>query len=318
MGELVLLGRLERAATGATLSPSGSAPKLPFPVPPPPVYGLAIAVEDPSDEVKLSGVLQRMVDEDPSLSVDSNPETGETVLRGQGEMHLRSALERLARVYGLRVKAARPRVPFKQSIRRAVHQHTRLKRQTGGHGQFADVKLDIAPRGRGEGFLFVDRIAGGAVPRQYIPAVAAAAEAACEKGPLGFPVIDVAVTLVDGGFHSVDSSEMAFKSATRIAMLDGLGKADPMLLEPIDHVTLAVPSAFLANAQHLVTARDGRILGYGEKAGWDGWDELTALMPEVELHDLIIELRSQTLGLGTYTTRFDHYAESRRAVPQPG
>lgn len=317
MGELVLLGRLERAATGATLSPSGSAPKLPFPDPPPPVYGLAIAVEDPSDEVKLSGVLQRMVDEDPSLSVDSHPETGETVLRGQGEMHLRSALERLARVYGLRVNAARPRVPFKQSIRRAVHQHTRLKRQTGGHGQFADVKLDIAPRGRGEGFLFVDRIAGGAVPRQYIPAVAAAAEAACEKGPLGFPVIDVAVTLVDGGFHSVDSSEMAFKNATRIAMLEGLGKADPMFLEPIDHVTLAVPSTFLANVQHLVTARDGRILGYEEKAGWDGWDELTALMPEIELHDLIIELRSQTLGLGTYTTRFDHYAESRRAAPHP-
>ena len=317
-GELVLLGRLERGASGATLSPSGSAPKLPFPVPPPPVYALALAVQDPSDEVKLSGVLQRMVDEDPSLSVDSSPETGETVLRGQGEMHLRSALERLARVYGLRVQAARPRVPFKQSIRRAVHQHTRLKRQTGGHGQFADVKLDIAPRGRGEGFLFVDRIAGGAVPRQYIPAVAAAAEAACEKGPLGFPVIDVAVTLVDGGFHSVDSSELAFKNATRISMMEGLGKADPMLLEPIDHVTLAVPSTFLANAQHLVTTRDGRILGYGEKEGWGGWDELTALIPEVELHDLIIKLRSQTLGLGTYTTRFDHYAEARRAAPQPG
>ncbi len=295
-----MLGRLERAATGATLSPSGSAQPLAFPEPPPPVYGLAIATEDRKDDVKLSAALQKLVDEDPSLAVETNPETGETLLWGQGEIHLRTATEHLARAYGLRLKTARPQVPFKETIRHAVHQHTRLKRQTGGHGQFADVKLDIAPRGRGEGFLFVDRIVGGAVPRQYIPAVADAAETACGKGPLGHPVVDVAVTLVDGGFRSVDSSDMAFKSATRAAMMDGLAKAGPVLLEPICHVTVSVPNAFTANAQRLLTTRRGRILGYVEKGDWSGWDEVEALVPEAELHDLIIELRSQTMGLGTF------------------
>lgn len=313
-GEIVVLGRLERALTGATLSPSGTAPPLPFPAPPPPVYGLAIATEDRKDDVKLSTALQKLVDEDPSLAIESNAQTGETVLRGQGEMHLKAAAERLARAYGLRVKSGRPRVPFKETIRHAVRQHTRLKRQTGGHGQFADVTLDIAPRGRGEGFLFVDRIVGGAVPRQYIPAVADAAEAACQKGPLGHPVMDIAVTLVDGGFHSVDSSDMAFKSATRTAMMEGAAKADPVLLEPINHVTVTVPNTFTANAQRLLTTRGGRILGYAEKDGWSGWDEVEALVPEAELHDLIIELRSQTMGLGTYRCRFDHLAESRRSA----
>ena len=313
-GELIVLSRLERATTGATLSVSGSAPPLPFPDLPPPVYGLAVAPEDRKDDVKLFGALQRLADEDPSLSIATSPETGETVLRGQGEIHLKAAMERLARAYGLRVKTTRPRVPFKETIRHGVHQHTRLKRQTGGHGQFADVKLDIAPRGRGEGFLFVDRIVGGAVPRQYIPAVAEAAETACQKGPLGHPVVDVAVTLVDGGFHSVDSSDMAFKGATRAAMLEGLAKADPVLLEPIDHVTITVPNSYTANAQRLLTTRGGRILGFAEKGEWSGWDEVEALVPEAELHDLIIELRSQTMGLGTYRRRFDHLAESRRSV----
>ena len=315
-GELVVFSRLERATTGDVLSASGSAPPLPFPSSPAPVYGLAIAPEDRKDDVKLFGALQKLVDEDPSLSLENSPETGETVLHGQGEIHLKTAIERLARAYGLRVKATRPRVPFKETIRRGVHQHTRLKRQTGGHGQFADVKLDIAPRGRGEGFLFVDRIVGGAVPRQYIPAVGEAAEAACQKGPLGHPVVDVAVTLVDGGFHSVDSSDMAFKGATRAAMTEGLAKADPVLLEPIDHVTITVPNSYTANAQRLLTTRGGRILGFAEKGEWSGWDEVEALVPEAELHDLIIELRSQTMGLGTYRRHFDHLAESRRAVAE--
>ncbi len=317
-GELVVFSRLERAVTGDVLSASGSAPPLPFPHAPPPVYGLAIAPEDRKDDVKLSGALQKLADEDPSLPIETSPETGETVLRGQGEIHLKAAMERLARAYGLRVKTTRPRVPFKETIRHAVHQHTRLKRQTGGHGQFADVKLDIAPRGRGEGFLFVDRIVGGAVPRQYIPAVADAAETACQKGPLGHPVVDVAVTLVDGGFHSVDSSDMAFKGATRTAMMEGLAKADPVLLEPIDHVTITVPNSYTANAQRLLTTRGGRILGFSEKGEWSGWDEVEALVPAAELHDLIIELRSQTMGLGTYRCRFDHLAESRRSPADSG
>lgn len=317
-GELVVLGRLERAVTGATLCPSGTAPALPFPPPPSPVFALAVTVEDRKDDVKLFAALQKLMDEDPSLGLHGDPQPGETVLRGQGEMHLRAAVERLARVHGLRVKATRPRVPFKETIRRAVRQRTRLKRQTGGHGQFAEVVLDVEPRARGEGFLFTDRVVGGAVPRQYIPAVAEAAEAACAKGPLGHPVVDVAVTLVDGGFHAVDSSDMAFKSATRAAMQEALAKADPVLLEPIRHVAVTVPGAYTAGAQRLLAARGGRILGYAERDGWSGWDDVEALVPEAELHDLVVELRSQSMGLGSYRSRFDHLAESRRTAAAAG
>jgi elongation factor G len=192
-----------------------------------------------------------------------------------------------------------------------VHQHGRLKRQTGGHGQFADVEIDIAPRERGAGFAFIDKVVGGSVPRNFIPAVGEGAEEAARKGPFGYPVVDIAVTLIDGKFHSVDSSDMAFKTATGIAMREGLAEADPVVLEPIDHVTISVPNDFTARAQRLLTGRRGQILGYSERANWPGWDDVQALVPEAELHDLIIELRSQTSGMGTFRRRFDHLAETR-------
>ncbi|MBV9736394.1 MAG: elongation factor G [Acidisphaera sp.] len=312
-GEVVALGRLDGVGTGATLS-TGAAVALTSPEPPPPVYALAIATSDRKDDVKLSGALQKLVEEDPSLRIDHDAETGETVLRGQGEIHLNAVIERLARQYNMKVTTTRPQVPFKETIRRAVHQHSRLKRQTGGHGQFADVKIDIAPLPRGEGFVFHDRIVGGAVPRQYIPAVGEAAEDAIRKGPFGFPVVDVSVTLVDGTFHSVDSSDMAFKSATRMAMTEGLAKADPVMLEPIDRVTVSVPNEFTAKAQRLLTGRRGQILGYAERPDRPGWDDVEALVPQAELHDFIIELRSQTLGLGSYRHAFDHLAEARGRI----
>ncbi len=310
-GELVALGRLESAATGATLSPGGTSEQLPFPEPPPPVYAMAISTTDRKDDVKLSGALQKLLEEDPTLAIEHQQDTGETVLHGQGEIHLNTTIERLARNYGLKITTQRPQVAYKETIRLAVHEHGRLKRQTGGHGQFADVKIDIAPRPRGSGFEFIDKVVGGSVPRNFIPAVGEAAGEAAKKGPFGFPVVDIAVTLTDGQFHSVDSSDMAFKTATRMAMQDGLAKADPVLLEPIDHVTISVPNEFTARAQRLLTGRRGQILGYAERPGWRGWDDVEALVPEAELHDLIIELRSQTLGLGTYRRRFDHLAESR-------
>ncbi len=310
-GELVALGRLETVATGDTISAGGNAERLPFPTPPEPVYSLSIATEDRKDDVKLSGALQKLAEEDPSLTIEHDQETGETILKGQGEMHLRAAIERLAKASNLRVSAGKPQVPFKETISHAVHQHGRLKRQTGGHGQFADVKLDIEPLARGEGFRFVDRVVGGAVPRNYIPAVGEAAEAATRKGPFGYPVVDVSVTLVDGQFHSVDSSDMAFKTATSVAMKEGLQKADPILLEPIDHVTVSVPSEYTPSVQRVLSGRRGRILGYAEKPGWPGWDEVEAQVPQAEMHDLIIELRSQTMGLGTFRRRFDHLAEAR-------
>lgn len=310
-GEIVGLGRLEGISTGTTLSASGNAPQLPFPQPPPSVYSFAVTTGDRNDDVKLSGALQRLVEEDPALTVQQNAELGQTVLHGQGEMHLNNAIDRLAKVYNLKVNTAAPKVGFKETIRQPVHQHSRHKRQSGGHGQFADVKIDIAPRARGEGFIFHDKIVGGAVPRQFIPAVGEAAEEAAKKGPLGYPVVDISVTLVDGTFHSVDSSDMAFKTATRMAMQEGLSKADPVLLEPIDHVTISVPNEYTPRAQRLLTGRRGQILGYAEVPDHAGWDDVEALVPESELHDLIIDLRSQTLGLGTYRRRFDHLAEAR-------
>lgn len=310
-GELVALGRLDGIPTGATVSPAGSVETLAFPAVPEPVYALAITTADRKDDVKLSSALQKLTEEDPTLSVEHAHDTNETVLHGQGEIHLNTAIDRLARNYGLKLGTQRPQIAYKETIRRKVHQHGRLKRQTGGHGQFADVKIDIEPRERGAGFAFIDKVVGGAVPRNFIPAVEEGAVEAAKKGAFGYPVVDIAVTLLDGQFHSVDSSDMAFKTATGIAMREGLAAADPVLLEPIDHVSISVPSEFTSRAQRILTGRRGQILGYAERAGWPGWDDVEALVPQSELHDLIIELRSQTLGLGTFRRRFDHLAEAR-------
>ncbi len=315
-GDLVAFGRLDSVATGATTSPGATPEQLPFPTPPAPVYSLAIGTSDHKDDVKLAGALQKLLEEDISLRLEHGQDTGETVLHGQGEIHLNNTVAKLANNYALKVSTQRPQVAFKETIRRAVHQHGRLKKQTGGHGQFADVKIDIAPRERGSGFAFIDKIVGGAVPRNFIPAVGEAAEESARKGPFGYPVVDIAVTLTDGQFHSVDSSDMAFKTATQIAMKEGLAAADPVVLEPIDRVTISVPNDFTPRAQRLLTGRRGQILGYTEKDGWAGWDDVEALVPEAELHDLIIELRSQTQGLGTYRKSFDHLAESREAKPR--
>jgi elongation factor G len=314
-GELVALGRLEGIATGAVLGTLGAAESLPFPAPPPAVFALAIKAKERKDDVKLPAALQKLISEDPSLGIVHDQDTGETLLTGQGDIHLNCAIERLATSYNLQVATAAPKIAFKETIKRKVSEHSRYKRQTGGHGQFADVKLEIEPRHRGEGFLFIDKIVGGAVPRQYIPAVEEGAEEALQKGPFGYPVVDVAVTLVDGQFHSVDSSDMAFKIAARQGIAEALAKAEPVLLEPIEHVTVSVPNTFTAAAQKLLSGRRGQILGYGERPGWPGWDNVEALVPAAELHGLIIQLRSETQGLGHYTHRFDHLAEARGMTP---
>jgi elongation factor G len=310
-GDIVALGRLDGVCTGATVSPGANPEQLPFPRAPDAVYSLAVATTDRKDDVRLSDALRKLAEEDLALTVTHDMESGETVLHGQGEMHLLNAIDHLAKAYNLKMATRRPSIAYRETIRRSVHEHGRLKRQTGGHGQFADVKIDIAPRERGAGFLFVDKVVGGAVPCNFIPVVGEAAEEAAKKGPFGYPVVDIQVTLVDGGFHAVDSSDMAFRTATQIAMREGLAKADPVLLEPIDRVTIGVPNDYTARAQRLLTGRRGQILGFGEREGWPGWDDVEALVPEAELHDLIIDLRSQTQGLGTYRRRFDHLAESK-------
>ncbi len=309
-GEVVALGRMEKTHTGDVLTPSArNDVEFPSVEKFTPVYSAAVSVEKHSDEVKLMGALNRLIEEDRSLSVEQNPDTHELLLWGQGEIHLRIALDRLQSKYNLAANMQPPQVPYKETIRKSTSQHGRYKRQTGGHGQFGDVHLDIKPLPRGSGFDFSSKIVGGAVPKQYIPAVGTGVREYMVRGPLGFPVVDIAVTLTDGQYHSVDSSELAFKMAARIAMTEGLPSCAPVLLEPIFQVAISAPNEFTAKLQRLISGRRGQILGFGPKEGWSGWDELSAHFPQSEMRDLIVELRSLTLGVGTFDWSFDHLQE---------
>ncbi|HLB07187.1 MAG TPA: elongation factor G [Alphaproteobacteria bacterium] len=310
-GRIVALGRLEGVTTGDTLvaGKSNGGETLPRIEPPRPVYGQGVTTEKREDEVKMTTAIGKVAEEDPALLFEQNPETHQSVLWGQGEIHLQVAFDRLRNKYGLELKTVPTRVAYKEAIRRSISQHGRFKRQSGGHGQFGDVHLDIKPLPRGSGFQFISGVVGGAVPRQYIPAVEAGVRDYLQHGPLGFAVVDVSVTLTDGQYHSVDSSDQAFKQAARIAMSEGMAKCDPVLLEPIHEVVVTVPKDYTPKAQRLISGRRGQILGFAEKPGWEGWDEVTSHMPQSELGDLIIELRSLTQGTGTFAWRYDHLQE---------
>ncbi len=309
-GDTVAIGRLESVKTGDTLSTEkGASVKIAVPPPPRPVYGKTITAKERKDEVKLTSALGRIIEEDPSIAIEHSQDLGEMVLWGQGEMHLRVALERLARKYGIAAETHARHIPYKETIRRAAEVRGRHKKQSGGHGQFGDVVIDIKPLPRGAGFEFSDSITGGAVPKQYIPSVEAGIRDYLGAGPLGFPVVDVAVSLKDGSYHSVDSSDMAFRTAGQIAMREGMPQCQPVLLEPVMAVEVAVPSEATARINGIIAARRGQILGFDARPGWDGWDLVQAHIPEAELGDLIIELRSATAGVGTFTAGFDHLAE---------
>ena len=308
IGDVVAFGRLEEVKTGALLGPA-DADTPDWPAPLPPLFPLAVETEKKQDEVKLTAALAKLAEDDPSLSVELNQDTGELVLWGQGEIHLQVALEKLKNRFNLAVTGHKPQVPYKETIKKAVSEHGRHKRQSGGHGQFGDVLIDIAPQPRGAGFAFVDKVVGGSVPRQYIPSVGEGVEDFLRQGPLGFPVVDIKVTLTDGSYHAVDSSDMAFKTAARIAMTDGMPKCEPVLLEPILAVEIAVPADATPKAQRIISSRRGQILGYEAKDGWKGWDVVSAYLPQAEMADMIVELRSLTMGVGTFSWKFDHLQE---------
>ncbi len=308
-GDVVAFGKLEPVNTGDLLGTPADGEGGPWPARMPPLFASAIHAEKKQDDVKLSAALTRLVEEDPSLSIDHNAATGQLVLWGQGEIHLNVALDKLRSRFNLGVLGQRPQVPYKETIRKSVSQHGRHKRQSGGHGQFGDIHVDIEPQPRGAGFVFADTIVGGVVPKQYIPAVGEGVEEYLKQGPLGFPVVDVKVTLTDGTYHTVDSSDMAFKTAARIAMTEGMPKCEPVLLEPILSVEIAVPNEFTSKAQRIISSRRGQILGYTAKDGWKGWDTVSAYLPQAEMGDLIVELRSLTMGVGTFSWKFDHLQE---------
>jgi elongation factor G len=309
-GETVALGKLDNIKTGDTLSGGKTAPPALATVEPtPPVLAIALAAADRKDDVKLGQALLRLNEEDPSLTMIHNSQTHDIVLWGQGEMHLRVALERLRDRFGVNVKSQPPAIGYQETIRKPITQRGRHKKQSGGHGQFGDVVLEVRPMPRGGGFAFSEKVVGGAVPRNYIGAVEEGVVDGLLRGPLGFPVIDVQVTLTDGSYHSVDSSDLAFRTAARIGVSEALPQCQPVLLEPIYVVDIVCPTDATAKINAILSGRRGQILGFDTREGWPGWDRVRAMMPEAEIGELIVELRSATAGAGSFTRQFDRMAE---------
>ncbi len=306
IGDIVAMGKIEAARAGDLLAQGAVAPTAAARAP---LYALAIAAANRKDDVRLSGALTRILEEDPGLTLTQDGESHQSRLAGQGEGHVRLALERMKRRWGVEIAVTRPAIPYRETIRAGAAQRGRHKKQTGGHGQFADVTIEIKPRERGEGFAFVSKITGGVVPRQWIPAVEQGVRDGLTRGPLGFPVVDLEVTLLDGQFHAVDSSEMAFRVAGKLAIDEGLKACGSRLLEPIDRLKVYVPSGAIANVNAALSGRRGQILGFRPRDGWPGWDEIEAYLPQSERHELIAELRSLTQGLGAFEAAFDHLAE---------
>ncbi len=307
-GDVVAVAKIDSVKAGQWLG----AGKLPPPVEIEyPARNCAIAIEpaDRKDDVKLSGALQRLTDEDAGLVVEHDEANHEIRLRGINDEHLNTVVARLRRRYGVEVKSHTPMIGYRESIRKPVRQHGRHKKQSGGHGQFGDVIIEIRPLSRGDGFQFEEKIHGGSVPRQWIPAVEEGVREAMHKGPLGFTVVDVAVSLVDGSYHSVDFSELAFRLAGRLAMHEALAAAQPHLLEPMHKLIVVCPSSATSRITSAVAGRRGQMLGMGPRDGWTGWDRIEAVIPEAELSGLEAELRSQSQGLATYEAQFDHLAE---------
>ena len=309
-GETVAFGKLDHAKTGDTLSAGKQAHKALTEVKPyAPVLALAVQAKERKDDVKLGAAFTKLTEEDPSISVVHNAESHEVVIWGQGEMHLRVASERLGDRYAVPVSTRPPAVGYRETIRKPITIRGRHKKQSGGHGQFGDTMLEIKPLPRSSGFKFEDKITGGVVPRNYIPAVEEGVIDGLKHGPLGFPVVDLSVALIDGSYHTVDSSDMAFRIAGRIGIVEGLPQCQPVLLEPIYLVEIVCPSDATAKMNAILSGRRGHILGFDTREGWPGWDTVRAQMAEAEIGDLIIEVRSATAGVGSFTFKFDHMAE---------
>jgi elongation factor G len=307
-GEIVAIAKVDEAKSGQWLCSGKCPPEIGLPSL---ARNAALAIEpaDRKDDVKLASALSRLVEEDDALTIEHDDSAHELRLRGVNDEHLNMVMARLKRRYGVAVSAREPTIGYRESIRKPVRQHGRHKKQSGGHGQFGDVVIEIRPLPRGEGFKFDEKIHGGSIPKQYIPAVEAGVKDALAKGPLGFPVVDVAVTLVDGSYHTVDSSELAFRTAGRIAMAEALAAATPHLLEPVHKISVVSPSSSSSKVSSSVASRRGQMLGLAPREGWPGWDQVDALIPEAEMSGLEAEFRSQSQGLATYEAQFDHLAE---------
>jgi elongation factor G len=316
-GSLVALSRLESTQTGDTLCAGNGKRAMSAPTTVKPAFALAIRPHDRADEAKLSQLLVRMKEEDPTVLAERAPFTDELVLRGHGEMHLAVTVERLQRKYNVKLDTQLPHVPYRETISHKTQQQGRYKHQTGGHGMFGDVHLEIQPQARGGGFKFDERVVGGVVPKQFFPGVEKGVREALEKGPIaGFPVVDVHVTLYDGSYHTVDSNEASFRMAASLAMREGMPKCQPVLLEPILRVEITVPSHFTSTVLQQVSGHRGQILSYGASESRAGWDAVKALVPQAELPRYLTELRTATQGLGYYVAEHDHFEFAPPKVTQ--
>jgi elongation factor G len=305
-GDIGGVSKLASAATGSTLAPKGKPVRVQTVPPPGAGYGVALKPLTQSDDDKLSGALQRLVFEDPALVVGFHDETHQTVLRGVGDIHVAVALARLERKFGVHVSTEEIRVAYRETILASGQAEGKVKKQSGGHGQYAVAYLRVAPLGRGDGFQFVDAVVGGAIPKNYIAAVnKGVEEAAATGGAHGFPVVDVRVECYDGKTHSVDSSDMAFKTAAAQGFREAVTNASPVILEPISLLTVTVPTDLQGDVLSDVSTRRGRIVG--SDVDGDGHQVITAHVPTAELQRYAMDLRAMTAGRGTFWSHHDHY-----------
>ena len=306
-GDIAAVAKLANTATGDTLAPKGKPVTITPLERPAPVLSIAIVARTQADEDKLATSLHRLNEEDPALVVERNEETHQTLLKGAGETHLLITLEKLARKFGVDVDTEDVRVPYRETIQgTASGVEGKHKKQSGGHGQFGVCVINVEPMPRGGGFEFVDRIVGGAISKNYIPAVQKGIEEAMSHGGVfGYPIVDIKVELVDGKQHTVDSSEMAFKIAGRLAIREAMAKAVPVLLEPVSLLEVTVPGSYQGDIMGDLNSRRGRVQG-SEPAG-DGEQTVTALVPTSEIMRYAIDLRSLTGGRGRFATHHDHY-----------
>lgn len=305
-GDIAAVAKLTSTRTGDTLAPKGSPVKVPAPAPRTPVYGVAILPRTQADDDKLGNALTRMQAEDPSLHVDRIEETRQTVIRGLGDTHVQVTIDKIARKFGVNVDITPLRVAYRETVAGRAEAEGKVKKQSGGHGQYAVVNLRVDALPRGEGFKFVDAVVGGAIPRNYIPAVHAGVEETMVKGGVhGFPVVDVSVELYDGKYHAVDSSEMAFKTAASQGFKDAMESAGVVVLEPVSLLTVTVPSAYQGDVMSDINSRRGRVQG----SATNEWGEqvIEALVPAAEITRYAIDLRSMTGGRGQFEVQHHHY-----------
>jgi elongation factor G len=314
-GDVVAVAKLTSTQIGDTLvgdrSQAVELPRFAFAEP---SLQVSIEPESKADLDKLGQALQRMLEEEPSARIHREEGTGETILTAMGDAHVDVLVDRLKRKFGASVKTGNPRVPYRETIRKPAKIDNRFKRQTGGHGQFGHVVIEFEPLPPGTGFEFGNRIVGGVVPKQYIPAVEKGLREAMIEGVLaGYPVVDMKATLVDGSYHTVDSSEMAFKVAASQALKRAFPEADPTLLEPILEVEVVVPDAYMGDVMGQITSKRGHVLGMDSGGGMQ---HLKAQVPQAEMFHYATELRSITQGRGRFSWKLDHYAEVPHTISE--